>query len=359
MTLPTAAPAPELRRESRRYVLEPLCAVLFVVSALSLLASYVWWTSVPWTDAFGRLEYGGPPPDWLPLTFLKVGIGFWIELVRSALLLSIAAILLGGPFRPEVSDVIEILLAPRAANARPPVSDHRYLIVRVVAGAVVAVVLIGIIIQHFWLGPRTLGDWFVTAHHAGFAVFRDLGRPYLAYATYSLINFGLVGTPVFTIGLHAVTKDWRSSLILRRQIEANLAGAATDGERLLILKRFLGQSANAVGRYTSFFFGMALVVGFERFLGHYTLTRSGQIWTGVGFTVASVYLLFILVTLVLYELLFRNAIRRVEDDPVKFTEDVGTIRFVRYILVRYWLVVIALLLLGGKYLLDLLAKIPH
>jgi len=326
-----------------------LLTALFAISTGSLVLSYLVWPGRAWHNEFGLLYYYATVPTYIPREILGVPGGFVVELIRGALIVWIAGWLLGHIYLDES----RLLLGA----ARGRVSDRTVRITLGVVAVTVAFALTMIIRHHMRSGPDDLMRHYL--RHGAIEHGEEwelLRRPYLLYLPYSIVNYVLIGIPVFAIGLYAVSSDTR---VTKRDHDALVQGIASAPDCSAIDKIFrdyFNGSLDRCERYAWFSLCLAIVVAYEHHVGSYALTETATLWAWVGWIVVSVYFLTVLGIALFYENGFRASVRRLSNlhcDIRDFQKECSVLSFLTHLMRRYLWLNVALVLFG---VLPLIAK---
>jgi hypothetical protein len=225
------------------------CAVLLVVSALSLLCSYHWFSSEPW-----QKEFGGN------------GNGAIIEFSRSVLFAIGAIYLLGVVWREE---------------ARELVRGSRRSIKRWQRGIVIVGISIFItsLIYHSLIGPFNLQRDY--PNYTEF--FKDFWLPYLVYLPYTIINYNIFALAWVSISLYGAVQDLKQNLARTNYLQERFTQIQDYFEDKLFDTSFVGNMVwqefqqfslnfmSMISRYTILFLCIGIIVLFESNWGLKTL----------------------------------------------------------------------------------------
>lgn len=309
---------------------------LLSVSLLSLLLSYIFFSSDPWKTEFQN--YG-----WI------------IESSRSIIWVSSGYYLLATVFKDESVEISKYITDKRKHSRK-----NRTLVnfIRTFGLIFEITVLYLLVTQHIVWGPKTL----LEIHPIPIQIidqdkyyFSQYRLPYLLYLPYSLINHIIIGVPLCIVGTFASIKD----LIRIRERKNNLQAIFgrdkiyrinTRKHKCLnnnsyscqkIVQEFHGfgfDFIDIVGRYSSLVLVVSVIFSFEYWIGRITLSDLGWKFALIGYSLSTFALFLVILAFSFYSNVFSECTRRLFeigcDDFNSFENENGGLIIMRRILKR-------------------------
>jgi hypothetical protein len=338
--LPGLRSSPEARIPAGRIPHATAVMVVAVsLSLISLLLSYVFYPGVAWQHEFGLLHYYDKVPAYVPRQIIGLPSGFIIEFLRAVLIVGIGGFLLTQVYYTELTEVI------RAVRWRQATPALRFIVCLILVTTLGTIPLI--VYHHLVWGPDDLRQHYLA--HAGVADSLAYHRPYLLYLPYSIVNYVLVGIPVFAIGLFAVSRDTASTKQEHDQLIKAISDAPSCDAIGIIFRDYFNGYSDRCERYAAFSLCLAIVVTYEHYIGSLALTETATRWAWIGWFVVGIYFLAILLIALYYEHGFRESVRRLSNlhcDIRTFEKDCSVLTFIGHLMRRYLVLNIALILFG-------------
>lgn len=232
-------------------VLIPVAILLAIISAISLIISYNIIESEAWDASFN--------PN---------NLGVIIEFFRTCILLLIALIIIGNLFNKEAENYIDSVIF----------TDRRRL--TLIIGTLILII---IVIQHFYIGPTELCKEHNLSENK---YFHECLLPYIWYLPCSLINYLCIGIPLGSLYIHVAIEDCRElrekRLSHNNFINKNKSEVTNIEQYLhkaqeqvrILYKHFYNQTK----RHINVVAMMIFIVSLDVLFLNGTLSKSGYIW---------------------------------------------------------------------------------
>ncbi|MEJ6488049.1 AAA-like domain-containing protein [Nostoc punctiforme UO1] len=235
-------------------VLIPVAILLAIISATSLIISYIFIDSKAWNDSFNPSN-----------------LGVVIEFFRTCILLLIALIIIGNIFNKEAEDYINSIIF----------TDRRRL--TLIIGTIILII---IAIQHFYIGPNELCKEHNFHNFSENIYFHECLLPYIWYLPCSIINYICIGIPLGSLYIHVAIEDCRE-LREKRIIHNNFFNKnksevtsieqdlhKTQEQVRILYRHFYNQTK----RHINVVAIMIFIVSIDVLFLSGTLSKSGYIW---------------------------------------------------------------------------------
>jgi hypothetical protein len=276
-----------------------IVAVVFsVIGWLSLLGSYVWFTSSTWTGAFGTN-------------------GWWIELGRLVIGFVVALFLFGVVFREESDVMLSFRRADSLALRRA----------RWAFGGLLAMACLVLAFHHIWLGP---GELYARAHPTPFSGApwlragtdrREYLVPYLWYVGYSFANMIVI---LFSVTMVSLTGSIRD--ISRVAVSCKKVVSPGAGDPIGPLFSAAEDLRDHGRRACYLLGGLLILIVYERYGGWSTLSNNGRRFAIAAYAIMSFAVLLVVCSHVAYELAFTKARRLLGPNAAAKIDDLSPMK---------------------------------
>jgi len=237
--------------------LVPIALILVFISLISLGSSYTVVKSQAWNQGYNSSS-----------------IGALLECIRICFLLILEVYVICSEFSEETIQLIQ---------------DKKLYLRRRVTYFLGLILLIKLVLHHFWYGPQELlGDKQVTANE----YFNHYLLPYICYFPYAVISFIVIGLPLSSLSIHVVIEDCNKLNIktrkyknyltqITKEIESvsGLLSMAAKDKIVQQLKQIYWDFLEKIKRPTNLLLGILILIYFDATFSRNTLSNSAYLWT--------------------------------------------------------------------------------